>query len=102
MKPYERERRWRRVRQAQSIEEVPARRRANAPAVTGFVCWRILEDMAMDTNQLHVVIGATGGTGSALVRALVARGERVRAVSRGPLGALPASVEAVQGDAMDV
>ena len=37
----------------------------------------------MNTNgDLHVVLGATGGIGSALVEELVARGHRVRAVSR--------------------
>lgn len=37
----------------------------------------------MNTNSdLHVVLGATGGIGSALVEELVERGHRVRAVSR--------------------
>ncbi len=37
----------------------------------------------MNTNgDLHVVLGATGGIGSALVEELVGRGHRVRAVSR--------------------
>ncbi len=35
-----------------------------------------------EVNELHVVIGASGGTGSALVRELVARGKRVRGVNR--------------------
>lgn len=58
----------------------------------------------MDTtgrDGLHVVFGASGGTGGALVRALAARGKRVRAVSRGGGGDLPAGVEAARGDATD-
>ena len=35
-------------------------------------------------DQLHVVLGATGGAGGALVRELASRGHRVRAVSRKP------------------
>ncbi|MBD2156898.1 hypothetical protein [Leptolyngbya sp. FACHB-16] len=30
----------------------------------------------MTSNELHVVIGASGGTGSAIVRELVARGKQ--------------------------
>ena len=33
-------------------------------------------------NELHIVIGASGGTGGAIVRELVARGKRVRGVNR--------------------
>ena len=51
-------------------------------------------------SDLHVVVGATGGTGSALVRELVRRGHRVRAVSRRG-GPAPAGVEVVTGDAVD-
>lgn len=36
----------------------------------------------MKSNELHVVIGASGGTGSAIVRELVAQGKRVRGVNR--------------------
>ena len=36
-----------------------------------------------ENRPLHVVVGATGGTGSAIVRELVRRGHHVRAVSRG-------------------
>jgi nucleoside-diphosphate-sugar epimerase len=46
----------------------------------------------------HVVLGATGGTGSAVVRELLARGLRVRAVTRGAGGAMPAGVERVVAD----
>jgi nucleoside-diphosphate-sugar epimerase len=52
-------------------------------------------------QQLHVVLGATGGTGHALVRELARRGHRVRAVSRHPATGLPVSVEHVATDASD-
>lgn len=55
----------------------------------------------MSTDRLHVVVGATGGVGRALVRALVMRGERVRAVSRSAAPGLPAAAEFVSGDATD-
>lgn len=35
-----------------------------------------------DAEKLHVVIGASGGTGSALLRELARRGRRVRAVNQ--------------------
>lgn len=51
----------------------------------------------MNTNgDLHVVLGATGGTGSALVEELVRRGHRVRAVSRS--GRAPEDVEGFAAD----
>jgi len=46
----------------------------------------------------HVVLGAAGGTGSAVVRDLVARGLRVRAVTRGGTGDVPDGVEQVAAD----
>ena len=49
---------------------------------------------------MHVVVGATGGTGSALVRELLARGEKVWAVSRKGDSTVP-GVEAVAADATD-
>lgn len=52
-------------------------------------------------TDLHVVVGATGGTGSALVRELLRRGHRVRAVSRRGGGPFPAEVETVAADATD-
>lgn len=52
-------------------------------------------------NELHVVFGASGGAGSAVVRALVARGKQVRAVNRSGKGSFPAGVEMVRGDAAD-
>jgi NAD(P)-dependent dehydrogenase (short-subunit alcohol dehydrogenase family) len=53
------------------------------------------------TDQLHVVLGATGGAGGALVRELAGRGHRVRAVSRKPAAALPEGVEQLTADAAD-
>ena len=54
-----------------------------------------------DSAKLHVVIGASGGTGSALVRELVRRGRRVRAVNRSGRMAVPDEVEVMAGDATD-
>ncbi len=54
-----------------------------------------------DADGLHVVIGASGGTGTALVRELVRRGRRVRAVNRSGRMTLPPGVEARAGDATD-
>jgi nucleoside-diphosphate-sugar epimerase len=56
----------------------------------------------MDT--IHVVFGAAGGLGAAIVRKLAADGERVRAVVRDAgraKGLLPESVEVVAADARD-
>lgn len=47
--------------------------------------------------SLHVVLGATGGAGGALVQELVRQGKPVRAVSRSG-GSFPKGVEVVQGD----
>ncbi len=52
------------------------------------------------TSELHVVIGATGGTGAAVVHELTARGHRVRGVSRTPPPSM-AGVEHVTADASD-
>jgi nucleoside-diphosphate-sugar epimerase len=52
-------------------------------------------------DQLHVVLGATGGAGGALVSELAGRGHRVRAVSRKPATDLPEGVEQVAADAAD-
>lgn len=51
-------------------------------------------------DGLHVVLGATGDAGSAVVRELAARGLRVRALGRRDLH-LPPGVEYVRGDATD-
>jgi nucleoside-diphosphate-sugar epimerase len=50
---------------------------------------------------MHVVFGATGGAGSALVRELLAGGRRVRAVSRRANSDLPEGVELLSADAAD-
>ena len=47
-------------------------------------------------DELHVVLGASGGTGSALVEELLRRGHRVRAVSRG--GDAPEGTEGMKAD----
>jgi nucleoside-diphosphate-sugar epimerase len=52
-----------------------------------------------DADQLHVVLGATGGAGGALVRELAGGGHRVRAVSRKPTADLPEGVEQLAADA---
>ncbi len=52
-------------------------------------------------DQLHVVLGATGGAGGAIVRELAGRGHRVRAVSRKPATGLPEGVEQLAADAAD-
>src|SRR5215470_13970698 len=53
--------------------------------------------MAM-TSHLHVVLGATGGVGQALVQALAAQGAQVRAVNRSGRASVPASVEVMAAD----
>src|SRR6266498_4513519 len=52
-------------------------------------------------DQLHVVLGATGGAGGAIVTELAGRGHRVRAVSRKPAADLPDGVEQLAADAAD-
>lgn len=54
-----------------------------------------------EDQELHVVIGASGGTGRALVRELHGRGRRVRAVNRSGRADVPPGVEVVAGDARD-
>jgi nucleoside-diphosphate-sugar epimerase len=54
----------------------------------------------VNTNELHVVIG-TGPLGQAVIRELLARGKRVRAVNRSGQADLPDAVEIVTGDATD-
>ena len=55
----------------------------------------------MTTNDVHVVFGANGGSGAAIVRQLVAQGKRVRAVSRSGGTAADSQVEVVRADASD-
>ena len=52
-----------------------------------------------DTNEIHVVFGASGPLGGAVVRELAARGKRVRAVNRSGNATVPEGVEVVSGDA---
>lgn len=52
-------------------------------------------------DGLHVVLGATGGTGRAIVDELVRQGRRVRAVTRTAPPAMPRGVEAVTADLYD-
>ena len=52
-----------------------------------------------ENNDLHVVLGASGGIGSALVEELVERGHRVRAVSR---SGDTTGIEGVEGVNADV
>ena len=52
-------------------------------------------------DQLHVVLGATGGAGGAVVSELAGGGHRVRAVSRKPTTGLPEGVEPLVADAAD-
>jgi nucleoside-diphosphate-sugar epimerase len=47
---------------------------------------------------LHVVLGAAGGTGSAVLRELAGRGLRVRAVTRGGTADAPEGVEQLAAD----
>jgi nucleoside-diphosphate-sugar epimerase len=47
---------------------------------------------------MHVVVGASGGIGGALVRELARRGHRVRAVNRAGDAAVPAGVERLAAD----
>ncbi|QDO89984.1 hypothetical protein FNH13_18025 [Ornithinimicrobium ciconiae] len=54
-----------------------------------------------EDQELHVVIGASGGTGSALVRELCKRGRRVRAVNRSGQVDVPPGVDVVAADARD-
>jgi len=51
-----------------------------------------------ETRGYHVVLGATGGAGQALVAELVRQGHRVRAVSRHAAGPRPKDVEAITAD----
>jgi nucleoside-diphosphate-sugar epimerase len=52
----------------------------------------------MSTNELHVVLGASGGVGNATVRALAARGKRVRGVTRSGKADVPADVKMLAAD----
>lgn len=49
--------------------------------------------------NLHVVFGAGGGAGGAVVRALASRGESVRAITRSGRAEVPRGVESLSADA---
>jgi nucleoside-diphosphate-sugar epimerase len=53
-------------------------------------------------QPLHVVFGASGGAGNAIVRELVARDLPVRAVNRGGNADVPTGVERAASDALDL
>lgn len=53
-------------------------------------------------NDVHVVFGAGGGAGGAVVRALVEQGKRVRAVTRSGRADVPSAVENVRADAANL
>jgi nucleoside-diphosphate-sugar epimerase len=55
--------------------------------------------MTAPERRIHVVFGATGGIGAAVVAELMRRGEAVRAISRG--GQAPDGAEGVIADAAD-
>lgn len=57
----------------------------------------------MEMHETALVLGATGGVGGAMTKALLARGWRVRALTRDPAAAAGKieGVEWVRGDAMD-
>jgi nucleoside-diphosphate-sugar epimerase len=55
-----------------------------------------------DNNQLHVVFGASRGAGNAVVRELVRRGKRVRAVNRSGNADVPQGVETFNADATNL
>jgi hypothetical protein len=66
------------------------------PWVRRAVVWAYAPAVAVAFD--HVVLGAAGGTGSAVVRELAARGLRVRAVTRGGTTDTPEGVEQVAAD----
>ena len=53
------------------------------------------------TQQLHVVLGASGGAGNAIVHALATRGHTVRAVNRSGSAQVPEGVGIVSADITD-
>jgi nucleoside-diphosphate-sugar epimerase len=52
----------------------------------------------MTTNEAHVVLGATGGAGNAIARALIDRGLPVRGVNRSGRADLPSGIDVVAAD----
>jgi len=54
-----------------------------------------------EDEKFHVVVGASGGSGSALVRELTGRNRQVRAVNRSGRATVPPGVEVVAADATE-
>jgi nucleoside-diphosphate-sugar epimerase len=54
------------------------------------------------SDELHVVLGASGGLGKAVVRELVKKGKKVHAANRSGTADVPNGVELVKCDAADV
>jgi len=52
-----------------------------------------------EDEKFHVVVGASGGSGSALVRELTGRNRQVRVVNRSGRATVPPGVEVVAADA---
>jgi nucleoside-diphosphate-sugar epimerase len=57
-----------------------------------------VDERSGQASELHVVLGASGGVGGAVVRELAGHGRRVRAVSRGGRGEASAGVEWAAAD----
>jgi len=53
-------------------------------------------------SQVHVVFGASGGIGNAIVRELAKQGEEVRAVNRTGTAIVPTGVEVIAADAANI
>jgi nucleoside-diphosphate-sugar epimerase len=56
----------------------------------------------LTNEELHVVFGASGNTGSTIIRELVAQGKHVRGVSRSGTADVPPGVEMVSADALNL
>lgn len=55
----------------------------------------------MTKDELHVVIGASGGIGNAIIQELAVRRKQVRGVNRSGIAEVPEGVEMVKGDVAD-
>jgi nucleoside-diphosphate-sugar epimerase len=55
----------------------------------------------MDSDDLHVVIGASGGIGNTIIRELSVQGKHVRGVNRSGEAVVPEGVEMIKGDVTD-
>lgn len=61
----------------------------------------MIEETMEETQETHVVFGASGGMGNAVIRALVAQGKKVRGVNRSGKADVPEGVEVVSADLLD-